>query len=108
MIFKKNEVEEPYPHPEHEGVYFEVGDSPLLETVLVTYKCYVQDEYYGHDDPYKYRRACYIYNDNNDFKNYTLSEGDYINIRSDTTLEEKHLLTKFSYLVTFLIELDPL
>ena len=41
MIFKKNEVEEPYPQPEHEGVYFEVGDSPLLETVLVTYKCYV-------------------------------------------------------------------
>ena len=34
--------------------------------------------------------------------------GDYINIRSDTTLEKKDLIPKFSYLVTFLIELDPL
>ena len=41
----------------------------------------------------------------NDFKNYQLSEGDYINIRSEKTLA---IEDEMFYLITFLVELDPL
>ena len=40
-----------------------------------------------------------------DFKNYSLSKYDIINIRTDI---ERSVKTKWTYLVTFLIELDPL
>ena len=41
-------------------------------------------------------------------KNHSLSEGDYINIRSERMQENNIKEEEFSFLFTFLIELDPL
>ena len=95
MLFKKDEVRNPNP----ESSFFEDGN-PLSESILITYKCEpIRDE------AGEYRRICYISNEDN-LKNHSLSEGDFINIRSETTIEKT--TTKFSYNFTFLIELDPL
>ena len=100
------------PYPNREGAFFEDGNTPLSESMLGTYKCeYFSASLNSYLDliPTVNRRACYyISNENNNLKNNSLSEGDFINIRSETTIEKKVVKTKFSYLFTFLIELDPL
>ena len=65
---------------------------------------------YEYDNVSLKRQLCLLPIDN-DYKNYQLSEGDYINIRSERTF--KDTISSFYglelfYLSTFLLELDPL
>ena len=81
MLFKSQELKPVIPPIEHEDNFVEFGDAPLLETVLTSLHCTYRGRYYYYDDPTKYLKVCFVYeDDNNDYKNYTLSEGDYINI----------------------------
>ena len=99
MLFKKDEVLDPTPNPE--GSIFEDG-APITESILGTYDCTFVRGVIG-DAPDSFRRRCdFTYS----LKNHSLSEGDYINIRSEKTIEKTK--EKFSYMFTFLIELDPL
>ena len=96
---KKDEVVNPTPNPE--GSFFEDG-VPFTESILSTYECAMRTGVEP-DDFNVYRRRCIFFYS---LKNHSLTEGDYINIRSEKTINKTK--QKYSYLFTFLIELDPL
>ena len=69
-------------------------------SIISTYRCY---EIKGVDGDFsRYEKRC---NFDYDVTNYPLSEGDVINIRTEI---ERNVKSEWSYLFTFLIELDPL
>ena len=69
-------------------------------SILSTYKCY---DILGIDDDINtFMRNCRF---DNDLTNYPLSRGEVINIRTEI---ERNVKSDWSYLFTFLIELDPL
>ena len=69
-------------------------------SILSTYKCY---DIIGIDnDINTFIRNCRF---DNDLTNYPLSRGEVINIRTEI---ERNVKSDWSYLFTFLIELDPL
>ena len=68
-------------------------------SIITTYRCHRPGNVPGVS--YKYLRCEF----EPDFKNYSLSKYDIINIRTDI---DRRVKTKWSYLVTILIELDPL
>ena len=71
-------------------------------SILSTYRSVVNDPP-GYDDSDKdYIRKCYF---TYDLKNYSLSEGEVINIRTEI---DRNVKSVFSFMFTFLIELDPL
>ena len=69
-------------------------------SILSTYKCY--DILGVDDDINTFMRNCRF---DNDLTNYPLSRGEVINIRTEI---ERNVKSDWSYLFTFLIELDPL
>ena len=69
-------------------------------SILSTYKCY--DILGVDDDINTFMRNCRF---DNDLTNYPLSRGEVINIRTEI---ERNVKADWSYLFTFLIELDPL
>ena len=70
-------------------------------SILSTYRCVVKDTF--DYDPYKpYTRKCEF---DYDLKNHPLSEGEVINIRTEI---DRNVKSVFSFMFTFLIELDPL
>ena len=94
MLFKKD-------------TFVRIGELTSDEITLGKIKCN-----YTMDKVSLKKQLCFLPIDN-DFKNYQLSEGDYINIRSEKTLaiEDTPLDVhgvKMFYLITFLVELDPL
>ena len=99
MLFKKDEVKDPNPNPE--GSIFEDG-LPLSESILSTYECSILTGVFVDEELDVYRRCDFFYS----LKNHSLSEGDFINIRTVKTITKTK--QKLSYLFTFLIELDPL
>ena len=70
-------------------------------SIITTYRCHRPGFVPGVDRDYKDLKCAF----EPDFKNYSLSKYDIINIRTDI---ERRVKTKWTYLVTFLIELDPL
>ena len=79
-------------------LFKDLNDNIPVGSILSTYRCY---EVKGIDgDLSTVKRRC---NFDNDLKNFPLSEGDVINIRTEMDRN-----VKWSYLFTFLIELDPL
>ena len=70
-------------------------------SIITTYRCHRPGFVPGLDRDYKNLKCDF----EPDFKNYPLSKYDIINIRTDI---ERRVKTKWTYLVTFLIELDPL
>ena len=68
--------------------------------ILSTYKCY--DILDFDDDINTFNRNCRF---DNDLTNYPLSKGEVINIRTEI---ERKVKSDWSFLFTFLIELDPL
>ena len=69
-------------------------------SILSTYKCY---DILGIDDDINtFMRNCRF---DNDLTNYPFSRGEVINIRTEI---ERNVKSDWSYLFTFLIELDPL
>ena len=69
-------------------------------SILSTYKCY---DILGIDDDINtFMRNCRF---DNDLTNYPLSRGEVINIRTEI---ERNVKSDWSFLFTFLIELDPL
>ena len=70
-------------------------------SIITTYRCHRPGNVPGLDRNYRNLRCAF----EPDFKNYSLSKYDIINIRTDI---ERRIKTKWSYLVTILIELDPL
>ena len=70
-------------------------------SIITTYRCHRPGFVPGVDRDYKKLKCAF----EPDFKNYSLSKYDIINIRTDI---ERRVKTKWTYLVTFLIELDPL
>ena len=69
-------------------------------SILSTYKCY---DILGIDDDINtFMRNCRF---DNDLTNYPLSRGEVINIRTEI---QRNVKSDWSYLFTFLIELDPL
>ena len=70
-------------------------------SIITTYRCHRPGFVPGVDRDYKDLKCVF----EPDFKNYSLSKYDIINIRTDI---ERRVKTKWTYLVTFLIELDPL
>ena len=71
-------------------------------SIITTYRCHRPGIVPGVDRDYIRHLECAF---EPDFKNYSLSKYDIINIRTDI---ERRVKTKWTYLVTFLIELDPL
>ena len=69
-------------------------------SILSTYKCY--DILGVDDDINTFMRNCRF---DNDLTNYPLSRGEVINIRTEI---ERNVKSDWSYLFTYLIELDPL
>ena len=93
----------PNPNPNPIGSFFEDYDrliSNPVGSIISTYKCFIS---FGVDD--EFTRKCDFDFDHN-LKNYPLSEGDIINIRTEKDFQKTK--SEFSYLFTFLIELDPL
>ena len=94
MLFKKD-------------TFKRTGESTPDEITLGKIKCNYESDLVSLK-----KQLCFLPIDN-DFKNYQLSEGDYIKIRSEQTFTDKgnapivYGLELF-YLATFLIELDPL
>ena len=70
-------------------------------SIITTYRCHRPGFVPGLDRDYKNLKCAF----EPDFKNYSLSKYDIINIRTDI---ERRVKTKWTYLVTFLIELDLL
>ena len=70
-------------------------------SIITTYRCHRPGFVPGVDRDYRDLKCAF----EPDFKNYSLSKYDIINIRTDI---ERRVKTKWTYLVTFLIELDPL
>ena len=71
-------------------------------SIITTYRCHRPGFIPGVDRDQIRHLECAF---EPDFKNYSLSKYDIINIRTDI---ERRVKTKWTYLVTFLIELDPL
>ena len=93
----------PNPNPNPMGSFFEDYDrliSNPVGSIISTYKCSIS---FVVDD--EFTRKCDFDFDHN-LKNYPLSEGDIINIRTEKDFQKTK--SEFSYLFTFLIELDPL
>ena len=82
-------------------ILFEKGNYQPTGSILSTYRCYVSGAA-NLDNLRRIKRKCDFHRD---LKNYSLSEGDVINIRTETN---RNLKIKCSFLFTFLIELDPL
>ena len=81
-------------------LFKDLNDNIPVGSILSTYRCY---EVKGIDgDLSTVKRRC---NFDNDLKNFPLSEGDVINIRTEI---DRNVKSEWSYLFTFLIELDPL
>ena len=77
VLFKKDEVINPNPNPE--GSIFE-NELALPESILSTYECSILTGVFVDEELDTYRRRCdFFYS----LKNYSLSEGDYINIRTE-------------------------
>ena len=71
-------------------------------SIITTHRCYHKRTGIVLEPYYSVPLKCVF---EPDFKNYSLSKYDIINIRTDI---ERRVKTKWTYLVTFLIELDPL
>ena len=71
-------------------------------SILATYRCVVNDPFLYEDRDKDFIRNCYF---TYDLKNHSLSEGEVINIRTEI---DRNVKTVFSFMFTFLIELDPL
>ena len=71
-------------------------------SILSTYRCVVNDPPVYDDSDKDFIRKCYF---TYDLKNHSLSEGEVINIRTEI---DRNVKTVFSFMFTFLIELDPL
>ena len=70
-------------------------------SILSTYRCVVSDPI-DYDPNIEFIRKCVF---DNDLKNHPLSEGEVINIRTEI---DRNVKSVFSFMFTFLIELDPL
>ena len=70
-------------------------------SILSTYSCVVRKPLDINPD-IDFIRSCSF---DNDLKNHPLSEGEVINIRSEI---DRNVKSVFSFMFTFLIELDPL
>ena len=70
-------------------------------SILSTYSCVVRKPFDINPD-IDFIRSCSF---DNDLKNHPLSEGEVINIRSEI---DRNVKSVFSFMFTFLIELDPL
>ena len=95
MLFKKDEVENPNPNPE--GSIFEDGEI-IPESILSTYECFMLTGVISFEDLNTHRRRC---NFTYSLKDYSLSEGDYINIRSEKTIPLQKTKEKYSVLLPF-------
>ena len=82
-------------------ILFEKGNYQPTGSILSTYRCYASSA----ANLENLRRIKRKFDLDRDLKNYSLSEGDVINIRTETN---RNLKLKCSFLFTFLIELDPL
>ena len=72
-------------------------------SILSTYSCVVRKPFDFNFNPDKdFVRSCVF---DNDLKNHPLSEGEVINIRTEI---DRNVKSVFSFMFTFLIELDPL
>ena len=72
-------------------------------SILSTYKCVVSSpEFEDFYTDKEFDRSCIF---DYDLKNHPLSEGEVINIRTEI---DRNVKTVFSFMFTFLIELDPL
>ena len=72
-------------------------------SILSTYSCVVRKPFNFDFNPDKdFVRSCVF---DNDLKNHPLSEGEVINIRTEI---DRNVKSVFSFMFTFLIELDPL
>ena len=81
-------------------LFSDLDQSMPAGSILSTFRC---QDLTGFDDSFDifYKRC----NFDHDLRNYPLSRGDVINIRTEI---ERNLKSDWSYLFTFLIELDPL
>ena len=70
-------------------------------SILSTYRCVVADPI-DYDPDIEFIRNCVF---DYDLKNHPLSEGEVINIRTEI---DRNVKSVFSFMFTFLIELDPL
>ena len=70
-------------------------------SILSTYSCVVRKPFDINPDK-DFVRSCVF---DNDLKNHPLSEGEVINIRTEI---DRNVKSVFSFMFTFLIELDPL
>ena len=70
-------------------------------SIISTYRCLVKEPI-NYDPDIEFTRNCAF---ENDLKNYPLSEGEVINIRTEI---DRNVKSVFSFMFTFLIELDPL
>ena len=70
-------------------------------SILSTYRCVVSDPI-DYDPDIEFIRNCVF---DYDLKNHPLSEGEVINIRTEI---DRNVKSVFSFMFTFLIELDPL
>ena len=70
-------------------------------SILSTYRCVVREPI-DFDPDIEFIRNCVF---DYDLKNHPLSEGEVINIRTEI---DRNIKTVFSFMFTFLIELDPL
>ena len=70
-------------------------------SILSTYSCVVSHPIHYNPDK-EFERKCVF---NYDLKNHPLSEGEVINIRTEI---DRNVKSVFSFMFTFLIELDPL
>ena len=82
-------------------ILFEKGKYQPTGSISSTYICYASSAA-NLENLRRIKRKCDF---DRDLKNYSLSEGDVINIRTETN---RNLKLKCSFLFTFLIELDPL
>ena len=70
-------------------------------SIISTYRCLVKEPI-NYDPDIEFTRNCAF---DNDLTNYPLSEGEVINIRTEI---DRNVKSVFSFMFTFLIELDPL
>ena len=78
----------------------EIVNNPT-SSIISTYRCVVSDTI-DYDPDKEFLRNCVF---DNDLKNHPLSEGEVINIRTEI---DRNVKSVFSFMFTFLIELDPL
>ena len=70
-------------------------------SILSTYRCFIREPL-DYNPDIDFIRNCVF---DNDLKNHPLSEGEVINIRTEI---DRNVKSVFSFMFTFLIELDPL